>query len=508
MSERELPDGWAEATVGSLCELINGCAFKPSDWSTEGKPIIRIQNLNNSEATFNYYKGTLQEKYHVDSGELLFAWSGTPGTSFGAHIWNGPPSWLNQHIFRVIFNEAYLYKPFLKLALNQRLDNIIDRAHGGVGLRHITKGKFEETTLAVPPLNEQRRIADRIDALQARSRRARELLAEARTLLEQFRQSVLNAAFRGDLTAKWREEHPDAEPASELLKRIRAERRKRWEEAELAKYAAKGKTPPAGWRKKYPEPVRVDTTDLLELPPGWCWASLGELIYDGPTNGYSPKTHAGAEGSVSLKLSATSQGYFILNSTTTKPLPEVIPQNSYLWLEPGDLLIQRANTIDLVGTAAIFDAEPNTYVYPDLMSRVRLVFSFLNKWVWQLINSPIGRDYIRRNAVGIAGNMPKVNATTIRKMPVPLPPQDELLSCCKKLIAFHQKNLQLRKFYINLETELSAIDQSILAKAFRGELVPQDLNDEPATKLLERIQNDKQNNESDKPVRRKGKARL
>ena len=73
MSERELPNGWAEATVGHLCELINGSAFKPSDWSTEGKPIIRIQNLNNPDATFNYYKGTLQEKYHVDSGELLFS---------------------------------------------------------------------------------------------------------------------------------------------------------------------------------------------------------------------------------------------------------------------------------------------------------------------------------------------------------------------------------------------------------------------------------------------------
>lgn len=345
-------------------------------------------------------------------------------------------------------------------------------------------GEYE---IPIPPLSEQRRIADRIDALQARSRRAREALAEAQTLLEQFRQSVLSAAFRGDLTAKWREEHPDAEPASELLKRIRAERRKRWEKAELVKYTAKGKTPPPDWRKKYPEPVRVDTADLPELSQGWCWASLDELIYDGPTNGYSPKTHAGAEGSVSLKLSATSQGYFILDTTTTKPLPEVISRDSYLWLEPGDLLIQRANTIDLVGTAAVYKAEPKAYVYPDLMSRVRLVFPFLIKWIWQMINSPTGREYIKQNAVGIAGNMPKINATTIRNMPVPLPPQDELLICCKKLIASHQKNLHLRQFYIDLEAKLNAIDQSILAKAFRGELVPQNPDDEPTAKLLERI---------------------
>ena len=80
----------------------------------------------------------------------------------------------------------------------------------------------------------------KIEALQERSRRAREALAEVGPLLEQFRQSVLAAAFRGDLTADWRAAHPNVEPASELLRRIHAERRRRWEQAELAKYEAKG----------------------------------------------------------------------------------------------------------------------------------------------------------------------------------------------------------------------------------------------------------------------------
>ncbi len=80
--------------------------------------------------------------------------------------------------------------------------------------------------------------------MQERTRRAREALAEVGPLLEEFRQSVLAAAFRGDLTADWRAAHPNVEPASELLARIRAERRRRWEEAELAKYEAAGKKPP------------------------------------------------------------------------------------------------------------------------------------------------------------------------------------------------------------------------------------------------------------------------
>ncbi len=100
--------------------------------------------------------------------------------------------------------------------------------------------RIAELTSSDPPLNEQKRIVSRIEELQLRSRRAREALETVPDLLEQLRQSLLAAAFRGDLTKEWRKKNPDVEPASELLKRIRAERRKRWEEAELEKLKAKG----------------------------------------------------------------------------------------------------------------------------------------------------------------------------------------------------------------------------------------------------------------------------
>lgn len=122
--------------------------------------------------------------------------------------------------------------------------------------------------IPVAPTGEQRRIVEKIDALQDRSRKAREALSEVGPLLEQFRQSLLAAAFRGDLTADWRAQNPNVEPASELLKRIRKERRQKWEEAELAKYEAKGKQPPKGWQEKYKEPDPVDESELPELPAG------------------------------------------------------------------------------------------------------------------------------------------------------------------------------------------------------------------------------------------------
>src|SRR5262249_7971989 len=140
-----LPEGWVSREAGELMKLVNGYPFKPAQWNKNGLPIIRIQNLNNPDASFNYCPDGIPEKFRVRRGDLLFAWSGTPGTSFGAHIWGGSEAWLNQHIFRVEFNEDLLDKQFLRHAINQNLNDYIHQAHGGAGLAHITKAKFESS---------------------------------------------------------------------------------------------------------------------------------------------------------------------------------------------------------------------------------------------------------------------------------------------------------------------------------------------------------------------------
>src|SRR5689334_18916538 len=100
-----IPLGWRKVKLGELANYINGKAFKPTEWSKKGLPIIRIQNLNKVNSSYNYCDFNVDEKFLVDNGDLLFAWSGTPDTSFGAHIWKGGKAVLNQHIFRIIINE-------------------------------------------------------------------------------------------------------------------------------------------------------------------------------------------------------------------------------------------------------------------------------------------------------------------------------------------------------------------------------------------------------------------
>ena len=107
-------------------------------------------------------------------------------------------------------------------------------------------------------------------------------LERVRDKLKLYRASVLKAAVEGTLTADWREEHPEGEPASELLKRILDERRRRWEADQLRELAEKGKTPPWNWKAKYKEPVAPDTADLPVLPKSWCWSNLDTVTVKGP----------------------------------------------------------------------------------------------------------------------------------------------------------------------------------------------------------------------------------
>lgn len=186
-----------QVPFGSICKLQNGRAFKPTEWAESGIPIVRIQNLNDETKPFNYCNFEVEAKFHVNTGDLLFSWSGTPGTSFGAFFWNRGVGILNQHIFRVDIDETKVSKNYLYYAINSKLNHIIEQAHGGVGLKHITKGKLEAVEIPLPPLAEQERIAailDKADAIRRKRQQAIQLADDflRAVFLEMFGDPVTN----------------------------------------------------------------------------------------------------------------------------------------------------------------------------------------------------------------------------------------------------------------------------------------------------------------------------
>lgn len=178
-------------TLGTVATYINGRAFKPAEWEACGLPIIRIQNLNDSDAKFNYSSVQHDERFRVQSGDLLFAWS----ASLGAHIWRGGEAWLNQHIFKVVPNEG-IEKMYLYYYLCNVVAELYSKTHGS-GMVHITKGPFMATPIPVPSLEEQNRIVACIEELFSELDNGVETLRKTKQKLAVYRQAVLHEAFTG-----------------------------------------------------------------------------------------------------------------------------------------------------------------------------------------------------------------------------------------------------------------------------------------------------------------------
>ena len=160
-----IPEDWKVIELGKLCRLVNGRGFKPHEWARSGLPIIRIQNLNGSD-DFNYYSGPFDKKIFIRKGGLLFAWSGSRGTSFGPHVWRGRDAVLNYHTWKVDVREEVVEKVFLQYALKQLTTQIEDSAHGASALVHVQKWEMEKYEISIPSaLQEQQAISDLLSQL-------------------------------------------------------------------------------------------------------------------------------------------------------------------------------------------------------------------------------------------------------------------------------------------------------------------------------------------------------
>ena len=176
-------------TLGEVATYINGRAFKPSEWEEAGLPIIRIQNLTESNKKYNYSSRTFDEKFHIQNDDLLFAWS----ASLGAFIWKGGDAWLNQHIFKVE-PKPFIQKRYLYYFLLYVIADLYAKTHGS-GMVHITKGPFMSTPIQVPSRPEQKRIVEKIDELFSDLDAAESELRVAKEKLEIYWHAILEKAF-------------------------------------------------------------------------------------------------------------------------------------------------------------------------------------------------------------------------------------------------------------------------------------------------------------------------
>ncbi len=270
------------------------------------------------------------------------------------------------------------------------------------------------------------------------------------TFLRKLRQTILQDGISGKLTEKWRRENPDVEPVTKLLARIKAEKEQLVKEKKI--------------KKQKPLPPITEDEIPFELPEGWVWCRLRDPIYEDPRNGYSPKAVDFVTKVKTLKLGATTTGEFI--DSEIKFVDEHIESDSFLWLKPGDILIQRSNSIDYVGVSAIFCGPVGEFIYPDLMMKIQPHNKIDGTFLHNVLLSPFVRNYFRSNASGTQKSMPKINQATVAKTLIPLPPKQEvtiILSKLKSIFAYCDK---LEEQIGKSQENSGLLMQAVLKEAF------------------------------------------
>ncbi|MFG2007472.1 restriction endonuclease subunit S [Micromonospora sp. NPDC048868] len=216
---------------------------------------------------------------------------------------------------------------------------------------------------------------------------------------------------------------------------------------------------------------------------------LGELLASPLRNGHSAS--ADSDGSVrTLTLTAVTRGEF--TDRFTKMTSADPGRVRDLWLQPGDILIQRSNTPDLVGTAAIYEGPSGWAIYPDLLIRVRLQDKALPRFVTLLLQTPRARRYFKSLAKGLAGSMPKIDQRAIAEFPLALPELDRQAGIVRRADGLMKYVKRVEAASAGAAKRSGQLRASLLAEAFAGRLVPQDNNDEPASELLARIRAERQ----------------
>lgn len=278
--------------IGDLCELFNGRAFKPSEWEPKEKggiPIVRIQNLNDKNAEYHYFSGDNSERCLIEPGELLFSWSGSRGSSFGAHIWKGGKAILNQHIFKVKYDTTRSLKRYLYYALNKAVEEVEQNLHGGVGLVHITKGNLEKIQIPLPPLSVQEDIVAELDSYQ-------KIIDGARMVVENYKPRI-------EIDPEWE---------MVTLKDV----------CEIARGGS-------------PRPINDFITDSEE---GINWIKIGDAI-EGEKYIYSTKEKIKPEGATKTRL--VKEGDFILSNSMSFGRPYILKTSGAI--HDGWLLIRIKN---------------------------------------------------------------------------------------------------------------------------------------------------------------------
>jgi type I restriction enzyme, S subunit len=518
-----IPKHWSVAKIEEiLCPLSDGrlihqgwspqCEKEPSP-SEEIWGVLRTTSIQPSSFQDHYNKrlpGTLKARdvLEVVAGDILVTCAGPRSRCGIACLVRNTRKRLmisgKMYRFRVPegqIDSRYVEAFFQTGTAQQAIDRM--KTGGSDSGLNLTHERFRQLPVPIAPSNEQRLIADTIEALLTELDSAIKGLKHVQANLKRYRASVLKAACEGRLVTTEaelaRKEGRSYETGKQLLARILKERRAKWEADQLARLLATiGPPINNDWKKKYKEPRAPQSDKLPVLPEGWTWATAEQL---------SDETRAITYGVIKLgsdhpggvpTFRSSDVRHLKLELDHVKVIDPSIARNyKRTFLRGGEIIITVRGTL---GGVVCVPHTCSGYNVSREVAMIAPVITEMGRGLASLIAAPSMQAWLLRNTSGIAYT--GVNIERVKALPIPLPPLVEL----RRIQDAVDTQLSAVESSLNaIEVSLQRADrlrQSILKRAFEGKLVPQNRNDEPASVLLERIRADRAN-----PIRRNGKPK-
>ncbi|MEW8333346.1 MAG: restriction endonuclease subunit S [Candidatus Thiodiazotropha sp.] len=491
-----LPESWVYGLVGEFCDIVqSGFACGKHSDDDIGVTHLRPMNVNRAgeiDLTVQKYIPTSYDNRRLTTGNVLFNNTNSP---------------------ELIGKTAYVTNEADGLAFSNHMTRIefkngIDSKYGAYQLHYLWMARYymhkcikhvnqasisssdfsKSIPFVVPPTNEQHRIVAKIEELFSELDKGIESLKRAREQLKVYRQALLKHAFEGELTEQWRKDNADKlETADQLLARIKQAREdryqkqlKEWKEVvkQWEKAGEKGKKP------RKPIALHAIKPNEGQVPHEWLSLQVRDCLISSPSNGRSVKDRDG--GFPVLRLTAL-KGEKICISERKNGDWDREQAKEYI-IKEGDFLLSRGNgSKSLVGLGKLVPSTKIEVAYPDTMVRLKPNTDYLrSEYLAEVWNSRVIRNQIEEAARTTAG-IYKINQKHINEFVLPicsLEEQDWIIRRLNEVLPVI--NQMMKEIEAGLERS-EALRQSILKKAFSGQLVAQDPNDEPASVLLERI---------------------
>lgn len=434
------PANWTAATLNDITDVVRGVTFPASAKEDSLTPTnvccLRTSNIQREVDWDDIYfiprSYVKRDEQLVQPGDVLMSMANSYAlvgkvaiakvvpypTAFGAFLSAIRPT--------SIVDGKYL---FHLLRTNRVQSELREGSSQTTNIANISVSKLSNIDIPLAPLNEQKRIAETLDALLARVEACRDRLDRIPIFLKCFRQSVLAAATSGKLTESWRNQNPGC---------------REWQEIRLA--------------------------DIADIQGGITKDSKKQSLND--------------EEVPYLRVANVQRGYLDLDEIKTIRVPA--SRLSGLLLEPGDILFNEGGDIDKLGRGWVWEGQIAKCSFQNHVFRARLYdkanqSKYISWW-----GNSCGLDYFLR-AGKQTTNLASINKSMLSSLPISLPPAEEQTEIVRRVESLFACADRLEARYAIARNQIEKLTPSLLAKAFRGELAPQDPNDEPASALLERI---------------------